>query len=169
MLAQKPLPPLIRRINRVILIVLAFLCVVQCIRCALRDKDEADSYKTDISENSEAVKDSLPQRILPDTLEPQRLEQNNFQAINLDHVYAQKDTGLAHTLDTYLRRYHPRNALYLVVDAKTNEILAWGERKDSVIQSTPDYLSRATFPAASLAKTITVAAAFDSKRYSTNT
>ena len=169
MLAQRPLPPLIRRINRVILIVLAFLCVVQCIRCALRDKDEADSYKTDISENSEAVKDSLPQRILPDTLEPQHLEQNNFQAINLDHVYAQKDTGLAHTLDTYLRRYHPRNALYLVVDAKTNEILAWGERKDSVIQSTPDYLSRATFPAASLAKTITVAAAFDSKRYSTNT
>ena len=100
MLAQKPLPPLIRRINRVILIVLAFLCVVQCIRCALRDKDEADSYKTDISENSEAVKDSLPQRILPDTLEPQRLEQNNFQAINLDHVYAQKDTGLAHTLSS---------------------------------------------------------------------
>ena len=169
MLPQKPLPRKLRLFNRIVLILIGLACIVQCSRCAFGEKDEADSFKTDIPEEAAEGENSLPQRDLPDTIEPRRIEQKISEAINLDHVYAQKDTGLAHAMDTYLRRFHPDNALYVAVDAKTNEILAWGERKDSAIQNKPDYLSRATFPAASLAKTITIAAAFDSKRYSINT
>ncbi len=169
MLPQKPLPRKFRLFNRAILILLGLLCVVQCSRCAFGEKDEADAFKTDIAEKASDEKDFLLERDLPDSIEPRLIEKKISQAINLDHVYAQKDTGLAHAMDTYLRRFHPDNALYLAVDAKTNEILAWGERKDSMVQSKPDYLARATFPAASLAKTITIAAAFDSKRYSINT
>jgi len=55
------------------------------------------------------------------------------------------------------------------VDAKSNEILAWGERKENAVQNKPDYLTRNTFPAASLAKTITIAAAMESNRYALNT
>lgn len=168
MLPQKPLPRKFRLFNRAVLILLGLICIIQCSRCAFGEKDEADTFQTDIPEDASDAKDSLPQRDLPDSVEPSHIEQKISQAVNLDHVYAQKDTGLAHAMDTYLRRFHPDNALYVAVDAKTNEILAWGERKDSAVQSKPDYLSRATFPAASLAKTITIAAAFDSKRYSIN-
>ncbi|MCQ2097399.1 MAG: penicillin-binding protein [Fibrobacter sp.] len=86
-----------------------------------------------------------------------------------DYIQKQKDPYLAEKIDNLLKAYRPPHAMVLVVDAKTNEILAWGERKDSVNQSKPDYLIRSTFPAASLAKTITIAAAMESNRYSLNT
>ncbi|MBP5246418.1 MAG: hypothetical protein J6Z31_00965, partial [Fibrobacter sp.] len=129
MLPQKPLPRKFRLFNRAVLILLGLVCIIQCSRCAFGEKDEADTFQTDIPEDASDAKDSLPQRDLPDSVEPSHIEQKISQAVNLDHVYAQKDTGLAHAMDTYLRRFHPDNALYVAVDAKTNEILAWGERK----------------------------------------
>ena len=81
----------------------------------------------------------------------------------------QKDPYLAEKIDNMLKAFRPAHALVLVVDAKSNEIIAWGERKDSLNQDKPDYLSRSTFPAASLAKTVTIAAAMESNRYSLNT
>lgn len=153
----KPLPRKWRLFNRTLLIILALLLIVQCSRCAFGGGDSKA-----IPSAKEDIEDSLPQRKWEEGLILQQ------EKIDLAHVYAQKDTGLAHLMDIMLRRYHPDNALFLAVDAKTNEILAWGERRDSAVQNSPDYLSRATFPAASLAKTVTIAAAFESNRYNVN-
>ena len=85
------------------------------------------------------------------------------------HIKSQKDPFLADKIDILLRRYHPDLGIILVVDTKTNEIIAWGERRDEHVQNKPDYIGRATFPAASLAKLVTISAAMESNRYSLNT
>ena len=85
------------------------------------------------------------------------------------HIKSQKDPFLAEKIDILLRRYHPDLGIILVVDTKTNEIIAWGERRDEHVQNRPDYIGRSTFPAASLAKLVTIAAAMESNRYSLNT
>jgi cell division protein FtsI/penicillin-binding protein 2 len=85
------------------------------------------------------------------------------------HIKSQKDPFLADKIDILLRRYHPDLGVILVVDTKTNEIIAWGERRDEHVQNKPDYIGRATFPAASLAKLVTISAAMESNRYSLNT
>lgn len=96
--------------------------------------------------------------------EPQKQE-----VIDYTHIKNQKNPFLAEKIDNMLRSFKPQHAMVLVVDAKSNEIIAWGEQKDGVVQSKPDYLIRNTFPAASLAKTVTIAAAMESNRYSLNT
>ena len=88
---------------------------------------------------------------------------------DVNHIKSQKDPFLADKIDILLRRYHPDLGIILVVDTKTNEIIAWGERRDDQIQNKPDYIGRATFPAASLAKLVTISAAMESNRYSLNT
>ncbi len=85
------------------------------------------------------------------------------------HIKSQKDPVLADKIDILLRRYHPDLGVILVVDTKTNEIIAWGERRDGKVQNKPDYVGKATFPAASLAKLVTISAAMESNRYSLNT
>ena len=84
------------------------------------------------------------------------------------HIKAQKDVFLAEKIDNMLRRFRPMHSAILVVDPKSNEIIAWGETKDYKVQNSPDYFVKGTFPAASLAKTITIAAAMESNRYSLN-
>lgn len=160
---RRPLPRKWRIFNRVVLLVLALSALLQCGRCALRDSGGEGSMEN----LAESRVETLPERELSDSASAPFLG-NAVREINLEHVYAQRDTGLAHMMDTFLRRYRPQDALYLAVDPGTNEIVAWGERKDDAVQIEPDYLSRATFPAASLAKTVTIAAAFDSKRYATH-
>ncbi len=159
----RPLPRRWRLFNRTVLLVLALAALLHCGRCAFRDSDVEGSTENLATDRSEL----LPERELSDSARAPFLG-NAVREINLEHVHAQRDTGLAHLMDTFLRRYRPQDALYLAVDPKTNEIVAWGERKENAIQTEPDYLSRATFPAASLAKTVTIAAAFDSKRYATS-
>ena len=85
------------------------------------------------------------------------------------HIKSQKDPYLADKIDILLRRYRPDLGIILVVDTKTNEIIAWGERRDDKVQNRPDWIGRATFPAASLAKLVTISAAMESNRYSLNT
>ena len=170
---SKPLPRNIRLINRAILLVAVLFCILQCSRCAFQKDDENSENVTTKNEkvlsDSAATFDTLSVKnsAINSSSAPAKISvSDSSKKPDLSHVYAQRDTGLAHMMDTYLRRFHPDNALYLVLNAKTNEIIAWGERKDSTIQTEPDFLSQATFPAASLAKTITIAAAFESKRYS---
>jgi len=81
----------------------------------------------------------------------------------------QRDSLLGLRIDQLLRQYKPHAAFYLVVDAHSNEILAWGGRSDSSVHSEPEWLSRATFPAASLIKMLTSVSALESSRFSTNT
>ena len=85
------------------------------------------------------------------------------------HIKNQKDVFLAQKIDNMLRRFKPMYGVVLVVDPKSNEIIAWGETKDYKVQNEPDFFVKNTFPAASLAKTITIAAAMDANRYSLNT
>ena len=80
------------------------------------------------------------------------------------HIKSQKNAYLADKIDILLRRYHPDLGIILVVDTKTNEIIAWGERRDGKVQNRPDWIGRATFPAASLAKLVTISAAMESNR-----
>ena len=88
------------------------------------------------------------------------------ETIDSTHIKAQKDVFLAEKIDNLLRRFRPEFAVILMVDPKSNEIIAWGERRDNRVQEKPDYFIKNTFPAASLAKTITIAAAMESNRYS---
>lgn len=85
------------------------------------------------------------------------------------HIKNQKDVFLAQKIDNMLRRFKPMYGVILVVEPKSNEIIAWGETKDYKVQNEPDFFVKNTFPAASLAKTITIAAAMDANRYSLNT
>lgn len=85
------------------------------------------------------------------------------------HIKNQKDVFLAQKIDNMLRRFKPMYGVVLVVEPKSNEIIAWGETKDYKVQNEPDFFVKNTFPAASLAKTITIAAAMDANRYSLNT
>ena len=85
------------------------------------------------------------------------------------HIKSQKDPILADKIDILLRRYRPDLGVILVVNTRTNEIIAWGERRDGKVQNKPDWIGRPTFPAASLAKLVTIAAAMESNRYSLNT
>lgn len=167
----KKIPPALRWFNRVLLILIAVLVVVQCARCSSEDAES--SSEKNIKETQSLVAEALADFAVDLAATPSASQTDSAKSQpakpDLSHVYAQKDTGLARLMDTFLRRYHPDYAIYLAVDAHTNEIIAWGERKDGAIQSTPDYLSRASFPAASLAKTVTIAAAFESKRYSIHT
>lgn len=164
MIPRKPLPRKWRLFNRTVLLILVFAGLVECVRCSFRAED-AETPRENFAKKRTGF---LPEREFSDSA-ALRLEESIRMEIDLGHVYAQRDTGLAHLMDTFLRRYRPKDALYLAVDPKTNEIVAWGERKENAVQSEPDYLSRATFPAASLAKTVTIAAAFESGRYSTRT
>ena len=88
------------------------------------------------------------------------------ETIDSTHIKAQKDVFLAEKIDNMLRRFRPEHAVILVVEPKSNEIIAWGERRNNHVQEKPDYFIKNTFPAASLAKTVTISAAMESNRYS---
>lgn len=90
------------------------------------------------------------------------------EIIDSTHINNQKDVFMAKQMDKYLRRFRPNHAMYLMVDVKSNEIMAWGEMKEGKVMNQPDYLARNTFPAASVAKTVTMAAALESHRYNLN-
>ncbi|MGL1900891.1 MAG: penicillin-binding transpeptidase domain-containing protein [Fibrobacterales bacterium] len=87
--------------------------------------------------------------------------------MDMEHYYSlQKDSSLAAMIKIRLNRHKPAGAFILLVDGKSNEVLAWGERKDSLLSVIPDFITRSTFPAASLSKIVTAAAALESKKYS---
>ena len=116
---------------------------------------------TDKNEEIANVQASIAATVAPDNApEP--------EIIDSVHIRMQKDVFLAEKIDNMLRRFKPMHSVVLVVEPKSNEIVAWGETKDYKVQNEPDYFIRNTFPAASLAKTITIAAAMESNRYSLN-
>lgn len=120
-----------------------------------------DIFKQANSEDLENTKTSLTKVIAPPN--PPEIE-----IIDSTHIKAQANVFMAEKIDLMLRRFKPEHAIMLIVDPNTNEIIAWGERKENKIQTVPDYFIKNTFPAASLAKTITIAAAIESNRYSLN-
>ena len=75
--------------------------------------------------------------------------------IDSAHIKAQKDVFMAEKIDNLLRRFRPEHAVILMVDPQSNEIMAWGERRNNHVQEKPDYFIKNTFPAASLATAFT--------------
>ncbi|MCF0216970.1 MAG: penicillin-binding protein [Fibrobacteraceae bacterium] len=189
---MRPLPYPIRIFNRFLVAALFILFVWQIGSCIF---SETENSGINEARNEFEIKDSMAQQTSQDTLdlvqnnkfhsqideeEQKELIQENRQSIaaavaptnapvaeiiDSTHILKQKNVFLAQQIDKYLRRFKPKHAVYLIVDLKSNEIMAWGEVKDGVVQNEPDYLSRNTFPAASVAKTVTMAAALESRRY----
>lgn len=131
---------------------------------AMESEDDSQDSKTGESqENAVTAVETPAETVVPSQVD---LPKNPTEK---SHIKSQPNAFLAEKIDNMLRAFKPPHAMVLVVDAKSNEIIAWGERKDSANQVHPDYLSRSTFPAASLAKTITIAAAMENNRFALNT
>jgi len=90
------------------------------------------------------------------------LEEEEEEEEILEISTEQKDSVLAKYTRTLLNRYRPPNAFVLLMDAKSADILAWGQRKDDENSEEPSFLKRDSFPAASLAKIVTTVAALES-------
>jgi|TARA_B100001964_G_scaffold92741_1_gene104071 cell division protein FtsI/penicillin-binding protein 2 len=81
----------------------------------------------------------------------------------------QPDEVLGKNLLNVLSSQKPYRALYLMVDGTTGRILAWGQQNKFKASVLPTYLPNSSFPAASLVKIVTAAAALESRRYSNHT
>ncbi len=126
---------------------------------ALEDSDENPESTQQSSIEEEEDVDTT--EAIPDT-ESDSLPELSSSTLNLA---LQKDSLLGARMDQLLRQQRPGAAVYVTVDMATNEILAWGARSDSLNHATPHWLGKSTFPAASLIKIVTSAAAIESNRY----
>lgn len=136
---------------------------------AMAEEEREDTSTVPTEVTAEDVSQNISQAAQQDAVSPVPAEQEKPVSIDYTHIKSQKNPFLAEKIDNMLRSFKPQHAMVLVVDAKSNEIIAWGEQKDGQVQNKPDFLIRTTFPAASLAKTVTIAAAMESNRYSLNT
>jgi len=64
-------------------------------------------------------------------------------------------------INLYLRRYRPELGVMMVADIYSGHVLAMGEREDSLISAAPRLAYAGGFPAASLVKILTAAAALE--------
>ena len=188
------LPYAQRMRNRCIAITVLVTIIIAIVHCSTKDDPEStqevlsnETFATDSLDETEAFNDTNAFDFIESEnsnglealkgIEDEDFEKTNATGTNeltnnvrdTIHIKSQKDPYLANKIDILLRRYHPDLGIILVVNTKTNEIIAWGERRDGKVQNKPDYIGRATFPAASLAKLVTIAAAMESNRYSLNT
>lgn len=163
---MRPLPYKIRLINRVLLIGFSLFLLTRCFP-AFQKRNIPPAPIKPIS------LDSLPQPSLSPLVPQVNLALTGTlrpeSKIDSTHILKQRDVFLAQKIDHLLRIFKPDYGFFLMVDAETNEILAWGQRSEDSIQSAPSFLPQSTFPAASLIKTATLAAGFESKKYSLNT
>lgn len=189
---RKRLPYAVRMRNRIIVFAVFMGMSALMGTCIFSEKEaakpteEADEYIEEIDSTSpNAAAMQAEQEQLPATELFQKADSEdiaNMQAtvaaavvpenpaeadvIDSTHIKAQKDVFMAEKIDNLLRRFRPEHAVILMVDPQSNEIIAWGERRNNHVQEKPDYFIKNTFPAASLAKTVTISAAMESNRYS---
>ncbi|MDR0518360.1 MAG: hypothetical protein LBH25_15110 [Fibromonadaceae bacterium] len=76
-------------------------------------------------------------------------------------LWGQEDSTLTKAVRMLLNRYHPPNAFIMLMDAKNGYILAWGQRENNKSSEEPTFLQRDSFPAASISKIVTAAAALE--------
>src|SRR5574344_1636738 len=160
---MKPLPYQIRLINRVLLIGFILFLLSRLISSFIGPEIKGSCLDSKDYEFLPSERD-LP--LVPQVQLALTGKLPKEEPIDSTHILKQKDVFLAQKMDHLLRIYKPEHARFLVVDANKNEILAWGQRSEGTVQSSPPFLSQSTFPAASLFKTVTLTAAFESKTYS---
>ena len=192
------LPYAQRMRNRAIAITVLILIIVAIVHCSTKDEvaptvknqetapaidsladtaafitdfSDTNAFDSIISENPNglAALTGIDDNDFDKSLDSAGTEDGTNNVRDTLHIKSQKNPFLAEKIDILLRRYHPDLGIILVVDTKTNEIIAWGERRDGKVRNKPDWIGRPTFPAASLAKLVTIAAAMESNRYSLNT
>lgn len=88
---------------------------------------------------------------------------------NKQFLSRQPDVVLGRKLLDVLRSQNAYGAFYLMVDGYSGQILAWGQQSEFNPSDVPTYMPRSSFPAASLIKIVTAAAALESRRYSNHT
>ena len=184
---RKRLPYAVRIRNRIIVFaVFMGICALMG-TCIFGEKEAAPTEREAISENAEKVLQAesnenviVPQKELFPKADSEDIANTQttvaaavapetppeVEVIDSTHIKAQKDVFMAEKIDNLLRRFRPEHAIILMVEPRSNEIIAWGERRDNQVQEKPDYFIKNTFPAASLAKTVTISAAMESNRYS---
>lgn len=101
----------------------------------------------------------------PETTTTQPVKENS----QVQLLSRQPDKVLGQHLLDVLNSQKPYRAFYLMVDGATGRILAWGQQNQFKASALPTYLPSTSFPAASLAKIVTAAAALESRRYSNHT
>jgi cell division protein FtsI/penicillin-binding protein 2 len=95
------------------------------------------------------------------TVQEINFEIQEIPVSNSELVVVKQDSVLAKSIRTLLNRHRPPNAFILLMDAQSGDILAWGQREDDRISEKATFLQRDSFPAASLAKIVTAAAAIE--------
>ncbi len=188
---MQKLPYGIRLLNRLLLAVIFFLLLVLLFRCVFSTDASTELRSVNTEEPStylpeKSEKKSLPSKLTKEpTSEKKLFAANDVSAkpnqeapivskpekerIDSSYILNQKNVFMAQKIDNLLRQFKPDYAAYLIVDPNTNEVIAWGARANEIIQNTPAMLARSSYPAASLIKTVTVAAALESRQYSLNT
>lgn len=100
-------------------------------------------------------------------------EENQISRISLSYKERlnKQSKYLQEKMDSYIKRYKPEDAAWLAVDLKSGAILAWKEVKSKEVSTSkakPKLLNNASFPVASLFKTVTAAAAFQYINYNSS-
>lgn len=112
---------------------------------------------------------------LPEESTHQEIKQEKKSGYRISLSYQERlnkqSSALQAKMDSYMQRYQPKDAAWLAVDLKSGAILAWKEANSKAISSSnakPKILNKASFPVASLFKTVTAAAAFQYINYNSN-
>ena len=128
---MKPLPYQIRLINRVLLIGFILFLLTRLISSFIEPEIKSSCLDSkDIDSLPNAPESPLVPQVnlaLTGTLTKE-------DPIDSTHILRQKDVFLAQKMDHLLRIYKPDHALFLMVDANNNEIIAW-DRKSTLRNS----------------------------------
>lgn len=125
-----------------------------------------DNPPSTVRLRSETAHDSRQEEAGKNATDQSKPAKINF---NQQFLARQPDVILGRRLLDVLRSQNAYGAFYLMVDGASGQILAWGQQSGFEPSDLPTFLPKSSFPAASLVKIVTAAAALESRRYSNDT
>lgn len=132
------------------------------------EPEKEQTEKKIITNTPPVKKEATLQKKAPAEKKLQAIKETN-ESFEKKFLIRQKDKELGLKVLEVLGSQKPYGAVYLMVDGYTGEIIAWGQQQNFKAGTEPSYLPSNSFPAASLIKIVTAAAALESKRYSNHT
>jgi len=163
------------RNNAVFLIIALILAAAGCRQAATRTSPGGDSAKNRTASGEAASGATLDFAAVSALLAHAPLDLScGTDTIQTERgrliVYCSLDTGVQNFIGRLMNQYHPRYGACAVIDSKTGRVLALTSHQEP---GTPDVggrlFLRNVFPAASIYKTITAAAAIETARYTVDT